>query len=275
MRNLGLNNSPLDDFCGMTPNEVHHLLYRPFDDVSPMRIRPDIEDAVLDSIPFFRLTEELMKIGQRENYIKLTPLGALPRKILHELYEYKFIPEEIIETGISKLTREHDAISIRTVRYNAIIMGVFGEVKGKMIFTTKGYELINPGKRIELFKKVLESFTTKFDWACNDGYSKYPVGQLGWGFTIYLLNKFGNTERTKQFYADMYLKAFPKFIEEFPVKGFSTPQRDFTNCYTLRSFDRFAEWFGFAEDLTNKHTDCNDHIVLRKESLSEIFHFEV
>lgn len=270
-----LNNKPSEDFCGMSPNEVHHLLYKTFKDESPLKIKSFIEDSTLDKIPFFRLTEEMMKIGKRENYIKITPLGALTRKVLHELYEHKFIPEYFIESGISKLTREHDAPTIRAAHYNALITGVFGEIKGKMILTTYGHELIKPEKRTELFKKILESYTTKFDWSVNDGYTDYPVGQLGWGYTIYLLHKFGDTEMKKQFYADMYLKAFPKFLDEFPQREFSTPKKDFTNCYTIRSFDRFAEWFGFAEDQTKNEKDRNSNFVVRSEILKKIFYFEI
>lgn len=270
-----LNNTPSEGFCGMTPTEIHRLLYRPFDDASPLKIRPDIDNATLDSIPFFRLTEGLMKIGKRENNIKITPLGALNRKVLHELYDYKFIPEEMIENGISKLMRENDAISIRTAHYNTLVMEVFWETKGRMIFTREGYDLLNPVKRAELFKTVLKNYTMKFDWAYNDGYVRYPVGQFGWGFTIYLLKKFGDAKMTKQFYADMYLKAFPKFIDEFPPRDFSTPQRDFTNCYTLRTFERFLEWFGFVENMTNNHADRNNDIILRKDILAKIFYFDL
>jgi hypothetical protein len=270
-----LNNKPSEDFCGMSPNEVHHLLYKTFKDESPLKIKSFIEDSTLDKIPFFRLTEEMMKIGKRENYIKITPLGALTRKVLHELYEHKFIPEYFIESGISKLTREHDAPTIRAAHFNALITGVFAEVKGKMILTTYGHEMLEHETRCELFKKIIESYTTKFDWSINDGYTDYPVGQLGWGYTIFLLYKFGNTSMTKQFYADMYLKAFPKFLDEFPQREFGTPQRDYTNCYTIRSFDRFAEWFGFAEDLTKNEKDRNGNFVVKTEILEKIFHFEI
>jgi hypothetical protein len=85
------DNTPLDDFCGMTLNEIRNLLYNPFDKTSPLKINSDIDDDTLNNIPFFRLTEELLKIVQREKHVKLTPLGALPKKVLHELYDHKFI----------------------------------------------------------------------------------------------------------------------------------------------------------------------------------------
>jgi len=74
-------NKPLDDFCGMTSNEIRHLLYSPFDDVSPLKINSPIDNDTLNNIPFFLLTEKLLQIVQREGSIKLTPLGALPQKV--------------------------------------------------------------------------------------------------------------------------------------------------------------------------------------------------
>ncbi|MBI5042913.1 MAG: hypothetical protein HZC10_03605 [Nitrospirae bacterium] len=86
---LLVNKIPLDDFCGLTPNEVHSLLYDTFGDNSPLKIKGDISNQTFNNIPFFRLTEEFLKIIQRDRFIKLTPLGALPKKILHELYNHR------------------------------------------------------------------------------------------------------------------------------------------------------------------------------------------
>lgn len=77
---LHWNNTPVDDFLGLTPTEVHHLLYEAFGDKSPIQFRDDIDDETLDQIPLFRIVEEYLKIIQREKQIKLTPLGALQKK---------------------------------------------------------------------------------------------------------------------------------------------------------------------------------------------------
>ena len=69
-----VNNNPLDDFCGLSPNEVHSLLYDTFGDNSLLKIKADISDQTFNNIRFFRLTEEFLKIIQRDRFIKLTPL---------------------------------------------------------------------------------------------------------------------------------------------------------------------------------------------------------
>ena len=65
-------------------------------------LQNEIDSNVLDKIPFFKLCEEFLKILKREEFIKLTPLGALPKKVMVELYAYRFITDKMIENGISK-----------------------------------------------------------------------------------------------------------------------------------------------------------------------------
>lgn len=97
------NNTPLDIFYGLTPNEMDHLMYDTFEERSPIQFRPDISDAALDRIPFFRLAEAFVKVVQREKRMKLTPSGALQRKVLLELYGHGFASEWYIENDYFKV----------------------------------------------------------------------------------------------------------------------------------------------------------------------------
>ena len=47
-----VNNNPLDDFCGLSPNEVHSLLYDTFGDNSLLKIKADISDQTFNNIRF-------------------------------------------------------------------------------------------------------------------------------------------------------------------------------------------------------------------------------
>jgi hypothetical protein len=269
------NNAPLDDFCGLSHAEMHHLLYDTYGDKSPLRIRSESENTTLDDIPFFRLTEEFLKIVQREKSIKLTPLGALPRKVLRELYDHNFITEEIIEAGVSKLSREQDSIAITSVHLILPVCGVIKKANGRLSLTKKGQQLLEPGQRVNLFREIFSSYTDKFDWSSNDGYPPSPVGQLGWGFTVYLLEKFGQTDRTIEFYSEKYLKAFPKLLDFFPARPYGTPIEDFINCYRVRTFERFLEWFGLVKvgHLHGVHGSKSER-VKRTDLFHGVFRFE-
>lgn len=268
-------NKPLDYFCGMTSNEIRNLLYSPFDDTSPLKINATIDDGTLNTIPFFRLTEELLKIVQREDSIKLTSRGELPKKVLYELYEYKFIPEDFIEAGLSKLNKATDVPSIMTAHHAASVAKLLKKVKGNLLLTQQGMMLLKTENRTDFFLTVLKSYTTEFNWAWNDGYTDFQVGQFGWGFTMFLLNKFGDRRRPKRYYANKFLKAFPNFIYMISLHDDITPEEEFAHCYILRSFERFAEWFGFAEDCNKVFLDKTNSYVIRKDALTKVFRFEV
>jgi hypothetical protein len=178
------NYTPLDDFLGLSPTDIHYLVYEPYDKNSLVQLKKNLDDATLDKLAFFRIAEELLKIIARDKFIKLTPLGALPKKTMVELYAYKFIPEELVEKGISKLTRQEDSISIQSARFVTEAAGLAKKVNGKLSLTKNGEKIIRKENREDLFFKILSAFTEKFNWGFNDGYPEQPVGQFGWAFSI-------------------------------------------------------------------------------------------
>ena len=249
------NNTPLDEFEGLTPTEVHSLLYHTLTYKSPVQLKQVADDSTLDQVPFFRLAEELLRIIHRDKFIKLTPLGALPKKVMVEVYAHGFLPDEHIESGIVKLHREQDCISISAARFATEYAGLIKKAHGKLSLTKLGEKLLQSENRPELFTKILLSFTRDFNWGFHDGYPNQPIGQLGWAFTLYLLFKYGREPRTVTFYADKYLTAFPVFITFFQA-DFSTPKKLFIQCFHLRTFERFLLWFGFVSvQKQKKHSD--------------------
>lgn len=239
------NNTPVDDFLGLSPTEIHHLLYDTFGDKSPVQFRENIDDKTLDQIPLCRIVEDYLKIIQRDKHIKLTPHGALPKKVMVELYDKRFLLDEHIESGITKLWKEDDCIAIRSARLTAEIAGLVKKESGKLILTKTATKLLETNNRLQLFRQFFQAFTNKFLWSFNDGYPEQPIGQLGWAFSVIMLDKFGDQPQTVDFYADKYLKAFPNFISFFRP-DYSTPERQFFRCYGVRTFDRFFLWFGFV-----------------------------
>lgn len=240
------NNSPLDDFLGLSPSDMHDLVYYPHQNNSVVKIRSDIDNATLDRIPFFRIIEELLKIVERDSFIKLTPLGALPKKIMVELYSYKFIPEYFLENGTTKLTRQQDSISIENARLVAEVAGFVKKIKGKFSLTKNGNLLLKSENRLKLFHSVIEAFTERFMWSYNDGYPEHPIAQQGWAFSVFMLAKFGNEFRQGEFYGDGYVTAFPNFIDFFHDVNYGTPRDNCIRCYVVRTFDRFFDWLGIV-----------------------------
>jgi hypothetical protein len=269
------NNTPLDDFLGLSPTEIHHLLYDTFGDKSPVQFRDNIDDETLDQIPLFRIAEEFLKIIYRDNQIKLTPLGALPKKAMVELYDKRFLLDEHIESGLTKLWKEDDCISIKSARLTAELAGLVRKTNGKLTLTKTGTKLLETNNRLQIFKQFFQAFTDKFLWSFNDGYPEQPIGQLAWAFSVIMLDKFGDQPQTVDFYADKYLRAFPNFISFFR-HDYSTPERQFYRCYGVRTFDRFFLWFGFVTvDKQKKYLDLDTDKFKQTVLVKRIFKIDV
>jgi hypothetical protein len=270
-----VNNRPEADFCGLTPNEMFGLIYSTYSEQSPIKINPEIPNVILDSLPFFRLTEEFLRIIQRDKQIKLTPLGALPKKTMVELYNHRLILEEGVEHGIHKLTREQDSMAITALHFNTVFAGLIRKSAGKLVLTKEGTRLLLPEHRNQLFRKVFESYTDKLPWSSIDGYPEIPIGNMGWGFTMLLLLKFGDISREDNFYADFYFKAFPDFTQTYTPLQYSTPAQQMIRCYCFRTFDHFLEWWGLVKVMDKKIGADREQIrVVRTEAVKEIFGLE-
>ena len=269
-----LNNRPVENFLGLTPIEVNYLLYDTFGGKSPLQFSNDLDDNTLNQIPLFSVTEEYLKILQRNKQIKLTPLGALPRKVLVELYDKRILLDEQIESGLVKLWKEQDCLSIANARFTAELAGLVRKANGKLTLTKKGTKLLQNEHRIQLFKLFFQTFTEKLMWGSNDGYPDKTVGQLGWAFSVYMIMKFGDQANLTDFYAEKYLKAFPNFITFFKP-SYSTPEEQCAHCYGIRTFDRFLLWFGFVTVERQKHyLDLETDKFTRTDIANKIFTFE-
>ncbi len=144
---------------------MEYLLSDPLGENSPLQIRKDTPDETLDRIPFLRLTEEFLKIMRRDGSIRLTPLGALPKKTLCELYDLGFIKEEPIESGVVKLRREIDSVVLTSLHVTTKLAGLARKNAGRLSLTPEGTRLLHPDNRKELLRLILNTFTGKFNWS--------------------------------------------------------------------------------------------------------------
>lgn len=255
------NNAPIEDFENLSANDFHFLIYDTYGENSPVHFKKNIEKDALDKVSLFRVAEDLIRIIDREKFIKLTPLGALPKKVLVELYEHQHIFDELIEAGISKLWREENCIAILSTKVVLQIAGITKKTNGKLTLTKKGIAFLKEDKRQEFFESFISTFADKFNWGYHDSYPEKPIGQIGWTFTIYLLGKYGKSFQSDNFYGEKYLRAFPAFSEQFDDKS------QFLRCYSVRAFQRFLEWFGLIEVERIGRYLISDEIKIKQSSI--------
>ncbi len=261
------NNQGIDDFEGLSPVQMNNILYNSFEKDSIIRINPNADDSVLNQIGFSMLTEYFLNLIQKQKELKLTNNGYLPVKIVEELYNTKFILEDLIESGFNKLSKEMDSMIITLLKIISDLANFTKIRKNKLSLTKKGHRILKK-KRSDLLAVIFKTFCYKYNWAYFDGYGDNQTGQIGFGFTIFLLSKYGNRFYKSNFYAEKYLNAFPAVIDQFVTTDYlDNSLMRIHECYSLRTFERFLKYFNLIE-MTKNSSKFN---AISKVKKSEIF----
>ncbi len=240
------NHSPQADLLELTPAQVHTLLYEPYSTDAVLQMATQIPEEVLDAMPMFRMAETFLAIIQRNEFVKLTATGALPKSIVIELYSTGFLPEILIESGLYKLSNEAGCIGIQTARHLCVLAGFVRKEKGKLFLTNAAKKYLADGNRVKLFHQLFRAFTDKYSWGYHDGCPAELVEQLGWAFSVYALLLYGKSPRPASFYAKKYLRAFPDTLA-FLDKRIRATQASFSACFETRLLQRFLVLFGLVQ----------------------------
>ena len=238
----------IPNFEGYSPIEMQYILYSIFDEDSPIKIL-ELSESDYNKIPILNQIKYLLRLIEKKGELKMTAKGFLPTKVVSEIYGQKFIKDEMIEAGLSKLYKETDAMSINLTRILSELSGLVKRRHNKLSLTKKGKLELNENHR--LLKTIFSTFGEKFSWAYYDGYGDTQIGQLGFGFSLILLSKYGSENRHHSFYSKKYLSAFPVLIEKLIPSKFDTVERQASSCYSIRTFDRFLNYFGLIHIISD------------------------
>lgn len=237
------NNQGIPDFEGYSPYEMNQILYSTFEQESPIKLQK-LSDSDYQKIPILNQVKYLTGLIDKAGEIKLTKKGFLPTKIVSELYQQRFLKDEFIENGISKLYKETDSMSVNLTRILLELARLTKKRNGKLSLTKSSAKIL--ADNYKLLRLILLTFAKKFNWAYYDGFGENQIGQLGWGFSLILLSKYGNEKRLDSFYAEKYFKAYPNLLESIEP-NYGTLKSYTTGCYSIRTFDRFLDYFGLIK----------------------------
>ena len=252
------NDRGLPDFEGYSPIEMQYILYDTFGKNSPIQLL-ELSESAYNNIPIFKQIKYLLQLIDEMGELKLTTKGFLPTKVVSDIYNQKFIKDEMIESGISKLYKEMDSMSINLTRILSELSGTVKKRNKKLSLTKKGKAELNDNYK--LLKSIFTVFGTKFNWAYYDGYGNNQIGQLGFGFSFILISKYGSNKRLDSFYSNKYLSAFPMLIEQIEPSRFDSNEKKASKCYSLRTFDRFLDYFGLIKIESENKWDSEKFIV--------------
>jgi len=243
---LETNNRENPAFEGYSPFEMEHILYDTFGDMSPIQLQHLTENEY-NTIPMLSQIKYLVNLIAEAGELKLTAKGFLPTQIVSDIYNQGFIKDKYIETGFIKLFKETDFSAISLTRMLPVMAGIVKKRKNHLSLTKSGEKTITDNYK--LLRLILETMGHKFNWAYFDLYGSDKIGQLGYGFSLILLHKYGDEKRVDGFYADKYFTAFPGLLAPLPPGIY---KNEFAGCYALRTFERFLNYFGVIEYKRNR-----------------------
>lgn len=260
------NNREILDFEGYSPFEMHHILHSTFEGNS-LIILQKLADSEFSKCPMFNLVKYYLDLVKNLGEIKLTAKGFLPTKIVHEIYSQGFLEEYQILSGISKLYKETDSLTVNLTRLLAELASLTKKRNGKVSLTKTGERIASNNQ--ELLELIFKTMTQKFSWAYYDHYQDQQIGQFGFGFSLILLSKYGGEKRLDNFYSDKYLKAFPQFLESI-IPTYGTVEQYVGNCYSLRTMERCLSFFGLIE--IEKHGKVLDRkkLIIKTELFDKL-----
>jgi len=230
-----VNNTGLEQFDGLSPAQMKDLIDSK-NHLFKFSLNP--KNNLIDEIPLIQQIRFFLNQLNSEGGIKLTKTGNLPPVIVKELYSRRFLIDEAIDNGITKLTKETDSDTITLPKYLCLFSSLIIKKNGYLRLTKKGKESQNSN---ELFPLIYQTFSEKLNWSDFDGYTNKIIGQAMSKFSLYLLHKYGDEERNVNFYAERYFKAFPSIVTDVE------PYTKNEHIYSLRTFERFLKYFGFIK----------------------------
>ena len=239
------NRHPVDDFEGLSPEQMHRLISFPFE--SPALVE---FPSVLDSSPESPITELFGMLASAigEKSLKPTAKGNLPVKVVREIAR-KHMGEAryaFFERG-GEFRSEEEYDELHVTKITAELAGLIRKYKGRFILGVECRQLLKGDGMRAIFPILFKTYSKKFNWGYRDGHPDLDIIQSFFGYTLYLLTRYGKEWRNSTFYEDAFLRAFPAVVDSVPGDNYETKEKRLRRVYTLRTLERFAEFLGLAE----------------------------
>ena len=166
------NNTPRDEFNGLTPEDMKNIMYSPFSSQCVVELNK-LDKEQYEKIPLVRQTLFLLK--------------TLSEKDLKRYYEY-------------------DVHSVWMARIILDLLGWIKTRKGMLSLTAKGKKALS---NIDIAaNEILHFSLTGVGMHSFDGYEGDSIGNLGIAYSVWILNKYGSEWHFGDFYKELYQKAF-------------------------------------------------------------------
>ena len=238
------NSVPLAEFHGLSSHQIHRLLHFPFE--SPEVIQFNFDNAVTrpEDAPLTRLLS-LMVDAIRENRLKPTATGNLPRDVSREIAQQYLTPERYkYLTQRGEFRSENDIPDLQVVRFVSEMAGYIGKYKGRFVVKQKCRKLLESNEWAQIYETLFKTFVRRCNWGYNNRFPEVPFFRESFGFTLFLLHKYGNISHSTNFYADNVIAAFPVLFHDVPESESELYKHVLNGSYISQVIYTFGEIAG-------------------------------
>lgn len=234
------NSDPVVDFEGFSPNEMDYLLYRPFDDRSPMYLGSfeEVVGLLKDVLIYLKVLSDVSPV-------KLTAKGNLPRALVREMVSKGVDDNGWWSIPVENIQREEEAPNVFLMDHITRDLQYVVIEKGKLILSKKGQGFLEERKKEDM-KSIFKFYITGYNWAYEDRMRRSGFLQAAFPFVVFCLQKYGSQWRDIEFYTNKFLKAFPNVLYDFENE-YGEPEKEFEQTFERRIVRRFLLRFALVE----------------------------
>ena len=239
------NETPLEDFHGLSPEQMMRLLHFPFSspELVAFSARTD-----LSVVPIMRLFMLLIDAIDPQKGLKPTSTGNLPRTAARQIAKLYLGEEGYAEfSRYGEIRSETDYQPLHISRLVFEMAGLVRKYRGRFIRSRLCRQWLDPLNLPAIYDRIFKTYTAEFNWAFGDYFPEIPILQQSFLFTLYLLQRYGKKWRSEEFYQDAFLTAFPTALQGIETEINLTPVEVIRLSYTRRCLNNFTQFLGLSE----------------------------
>lgn len=267
------NTELISDFLGLSSEQMHRLLYRPFADTSDIvTFNQGLSKEEISGIPAVKETVYfLRRLGELQP-LRATTKGNLPRSFAQEFHE-KFPELSRFDYPIRSEGEDRKLLALRNILNMA---GCIRKRNQKFFLTHNGEKIVEAGFGPNDFYHLLKTYTGKFNWAFRDLYPPLEIVQKAFLFSCFLLHrKAKNPVQANELSAD-FIRAFPTVLRTMEKYPSTEIEKLIQRTFCVRFIERFCEYFGLVTIVRGEELSFScDYLVQTTPLFEEMFHWRL
>ncbi|KGJ90463.1 SEC-C metal-binding domain-containing protein [Thalassotalea sp. ND16A] len=266
------NSQSIDVFHGLSSHKMHSLLTQPFEHNEVLLFNEQAllsVDTINNTQVMFLAMALIEGIGDKG--VKATAKGNLPRNLCRAInteFNATFGAPKYART----ISKEEDFFDLHVVRVLLVLAKLVRVVKDKYIFTAPMKKLLKnpeqmPGK---IYGLLFKTYCLEFNWAYRSYGEEFAFIQNSVGFSLYLLAKYGHSVKDGSWYAEEFLSAFPRLVDDIEFHSYvqDNQEEQIHRCYQHWLMNNFCEFFGL---ITVKRTKIDMFYELQEVRTTPLF----